>query len=550
MTGHEDELTDVLCLHQPVEVPPRLSDEGRYSALLFFDSASVSISDTVPNVGVVEGGQARESENRSSASPPDGVVVFDPGGNNQDRECSRRQACRDLSKAMAILLADHEGHGIAPAGSAGLVAGTFDVSGSTGATGEAAPVINGRGELETNTGDEGFAAPTEGGGGPKDIPDEEQRYVLTSRLPSTSSPPSQPPLLLSRDSDVVSGDEDGRSRAGRGSTDEKPHRGNRPGEVSLSKGTLHSDDGGRNRDEDGHDRTGRGGTQHQQQEPRPHNPVANAANISIAVEYLSSDEGSAEPRDDLLLSPDSTGATAVASTTSERPLVSDARDRHIAHRTSSSNVDYRGCITDGRSHSVDGQLLAAKDSPPTAGDSRPLLENTRSSYEGGGTGLAAAQQDGSDDPYEDDFCCDEEDDSLSLSAARAGEDGFGVSKSEDSNNSYPESRTRGNDLVVGAAHGTEVDVGNDAFALSSSGRTYSGTVANEINHGNDEASWRESPEEGLREGDVWGIHSPPQLKSRDVRGRMLDVDMHKDNYFVTDVATESSGVLFAANERG
>lgn len=95
MTGQASEPTEVLCLHHLVAVSPELSEEGSYSALLFFDTASV----TQP-----EDGHAVEGGNRHN--PADGRSGDPAPLRAADDNAARRQCCNALCNAMVRLLTD------------------------------------------------------------------------------------------------------------------------------------------------------------------------------------------------------------------------------------------------------------------------------------------------------------------------------------------------------------------------------------------------------------------------------------------------------------
>ena len=91
--------TDVLCLHHRVTVPRELSDEGLYSVLLFFDTASVVLEDSRDEGTSTRGGQSTRS-----------VPLEDERGEEGDEDSRRKQqCCHDLSKAMSILLTGEGG---------------------------------------------------------------------------------------------------------------------------------------------------------------------------------------------------------------------------------------------------------------------------------------------------------------------------------------------------------------------------------------------------------------------------------------------------------
>ncbi|CAN0335979.1 unnamed protein product, partial [Ectocarpus sp. 8 AP-2014] len=66
MGEQQDGLTNVLCVHQPVTVPPQLSEEGRYSVLLFFDTASERKGESLRGDLLLESGIVDEQQHGAS----------------------------------------------------------------------------------------------------------------------------------------------------------------------------------------------------------------------------------------------------------------------------------------------------------------------------------------------------------------------------------------------------------------------------------------------------------------------------------------------------
>lgn len=109
--GQGSDITDVLCLHQPVTVPPELSDEGNYSVLLLFDTVSDSLQ--------VNDEEAQESDRNEERARNDDGDDNDVTNYNQERhrhspemppneyggdDWARRHCCSALSTAMVHLL--------------------------------------------------------------------------------------------------------------------------------------------------------------------------------------------------------------------------------------------------------------------------------------------------------------------------------------------------------------------------------------------------------------------------------------------------------------
>lgn len=105
MTGQHSDPTEVLCVHQPVAVPRALSDEGHYSALLFFDPASVVLTreeshTSSTKVGGREGGGEGNLHRKNQTECREIARERSEG----DKDGARRQSCDALASAMVHLL--------------------------------------------------------------------------------------------------------------------------------------------------------------------------------------------------------------------------------------------------------------------------------------------------------------------------------------------------------------------------------------------------------------------------------------------------------------
>ena len=510
MAGQPDGLTDVLCLHQPVAVPPQLSDEGRYSVLLFFDTASVLFKTSEKGGGGEGGERGRwrpedEDEGFAGRSPEcaQGVDVLDHEGGDTGPGRSRQQACHDLSKAMAILLADGD------VDDNDILEGVENDGAvlDEGNGGNSERFAGGRREGEGRAA-EGEDNDVEIGG--QDRGEEPQRAAPgpQQRFSPTPSPASPPVLSLSSGFDAATRDmgeeieeELLEARLARecGIVDDTLG-----GSVDLpsSIDQLRPNGGWESKEEEEEEEraTGRR-NEEQQQRSQPISPAAGTSQSETA-EYSSGDESTATPRFDLLLSP---------------------------HRPSPSKTEATPPTKDERGASsgttaVDGGNVTGA---PKDGSGQPSAEprNLRLSLDG----------------YEDDFCCEDEDESSSGAPPpkEEGRKGAAGRRSFDLNDSFEggENKSgifRGNGGVVDDAEDGDPKWG---YASSSSDGVYSGTAAgglernlngNGIDGGvgdgiDDISSWDGSPDGRIGEGDDWDIRSPPRSSANQAPSRSSDL---------------------------
>ncbi len=583
MAGQPDGLTDVLCLHQPVAVPSQLSDEGRYSVLLFFDTASVLFKTPARGGGGGEGSRGRrEKENEVPAGPPphgDAAVSFDQDGEGDTSPGrSRQQACHDLSKAMAILLADDridDENSLEGADGGGPY--------GVGSRSDSRRLAGGRGrrEAEGNP-DEGGEASDEELGGGQDGSDGPRRATAgqQQRFSPSPSPASPPPLALRGEFDAPFGNRgeeleaellEARLARECGLVDES-----RGGSLDLPLSTHQPRPAGGGESPDEEQRApGRGGEQQQHQVSQPISP---AAAQNEAAEYSSGDESSAAPRFDLLLSPHRPSPVTKEGSPAEDERRAREATSGSAHRGKSGGGDGGGYTSPENVSTHDRTPLAvglqnsfelrsgregAENDAATTGESKAepsRSERKRSSGAAGDGGdAAAAAKDGvtaplpatrnlrlSLDGYEDDFCDEDE----SSSGARPEEEGragaAGGSFDLVSDNLDSSTVNRGGIVFGGGgggvASGWEDDPTKGGYASPSSDGVYSGTAAGGLEESlngdgidgigdgrGDISSWEGSPEGLIGGGDGWDIRSPPRSSahhppSRSGDRRMLGAD--------------------------
>lgn len=116
MAGQGSEPTDVLCLHQPITVPPELSDEGHYSALLFFDTASVVLE----GIEVVDGCSGRGEDGIDGGEKGWAASTLNREAETGEDRQRKQQYCNELSKAMMVLLSGVDDSGDAGDGNDGI----------------------------------------------------------------------------------------------------------------------------------------------------------------------------------------------------------------------------------------------------------------------------------------------------------------------------------------------------------------------------------------------------------------------------------------------
>lgn len=552
MGEQQDGLTNVLCVHQPVAVPPQLSDEGMYSVLLFFDTASILFENPRR--------QAAEQQGEGGVGGQQ-TDALDLEGKDQDRERNRQRTCYRLSRAMAVLLADSidvdianvllkeacisfEGNNDTAYQSETLTPSSDDKS---------AHAVHGRRrvgskDIEGEAGDVYLSG--QRGSGEVRGPTSQEQHALSQSTPwgstSRSDDVSRYPAEqegeylrrnLLRESGIV---------------DEQQHGDNHvEGQLTLS-GQLGNGRGSRSGDDDEEEEGPTSGNirrlQHRQQQPQSFLAFSAATESGGATEYSSGDETSTEPRDDLLGSPCREEATAAATASPAEPKLFDGGDERI-DRESNSSVHHGDLSNGGGISSFDRSLLSPNSRPP-AGSRMSLDRTQESEEEGAGTGATTVQREGSDDPYEDDFCCDEEDESLSVSLSRPEQEegrvnGKNISSDSVINNGPDNWGVRGKAVVNGdrgVDDGFDVeayrkDDKDDAYSSSSSDDVYSGTVAGglKINlngdgvdgvkserDDNDELTWEGSPEGSSahhsyhnrcqEEGDANGLSGVAELR--------------------------------------
>ncbi|CBJ33993.1 expressed unknown protein [Ectocarpus siliculosus] len=526
MGEQQDGLTNVLCVHQPVTVPPQLSEEGRYSVLLFFDTASV-LFENPPRQATeqqAEGGEVRGQQ-------ADSLYLK---GKDQDREQYRQRTCYSLSRAMATLLADNVDVDIAD-GLLKEACVSFDGNNDTGYQSEtltpsgddkSARIVHGRRRLGSNDieGEAGdvYLGGQRGSGEVRGPTSQEQRPLLQSKRSGTTyrSDDVSRYAAEERKGEYLRGD----LLLESGIVDEQQHGASHIEGHLTSSGQLENGRGSRSGDDDEEEGRTSGNIrriqQHRQQQPQ-YSPAFSAATESGgAAEYSSGDESSTEPRDDLLTSPGREEATAAATVSPAEPKLFDGGDERI-DGGSNSNVHHGDLSNGGGNSSFDRSLFSPSSRPPVAG-SRISLDRTQESEEEAGTDATTMQRKGSDDPYEDDFCCDEEDESLPLSLSRPEQEEGRVTvkniSSDNTINHGPDNGGGWGEAVTGGHRGVDggfdvkghwQDDKDDSYSSSSSDGVYSGTVAGglKINlHGggvdgveserddNDELTWEGSPE--------------------------------------------------------
>ncbi|CAM9702033.1 unnamed protein product, partial [Ectocarpus sp. 4 AP-2014] len=527
MGEQQDGLTNVLCVHHPVTVPPQLSEEGRYSVLLFFDTASV-LFENPRRQAAEQKGEGGEIGGQQSDS-----LYLE--GKDQDRERNRQRTCYSLSRAMTILLADNVDVDIAN-GLLKEACVSFEGNNDTDYQSEtltpssddkSVRIVHGRRRLgskdiEGEAGDV-YVGGQRGSGEVKGPTSQEQRHLLQSKRSETayrSDDVSRSPAE-EREGEYLRGDPLLES----GIVDEQQHGASRIEGHLSSSGQLENGRGSRSGDDEEEEEGRTSGNirriqQHRQQHPQ-YSPAFSAATESGgAAEYSSGDESSTEPRDDLLGSPGREEATAAATASPAEPKLFDGGGERIDGE-SNSNVHHGDLSNGGGNSSFDRSLLSPSSRPPVAG-SRISLDRTQESEDEAGTDATMVQREGSDDPYEDDFCCDEEDESLSLSLSRPEQEqgrvtGKNISSDNTINNGPDNGGGRGKAVIGGhrgVDHGFDVeghwqDDKDDTYSSSSSDGVYSGTGAGGLKiylHGggvdgvksecddNDELTWEGSPE--------------------------------------------------------
>ncbi|CAM9919117.1 unnamed protein product, partial [Pylaiella littoralis] len=526
MVGQQDDFTDVLCLHQPVAVPPQLSDEGRYSVLLFFDTASVQIENPEADGRGGEGGLGRvEGESRGSAVPPGRQQPFeaDEEGKGIDR---KQQACHDLSKAMASLLTDttvdvgkSTGEGetsVAPNGNNndGLAFIPDSCSRRNSRTSDSHIVGGGRWDklADGEAGDEIFGEKVRGRGGTSSA-GREQQYL--SSVSGPTPPPTSPSPLpladvvhkgvevelegellgarLARECGIVDDLHDG------GSIEEPPTlRAQRKYSDGSKNDKMAEEDeeGEEEEEEEGH-RTSRS--------RQTLSSFSKAAESSGTADYPSGDDSSAEPRADLLLpSPRHDWKSTKKTLMADEQILLYGGDEQVAQKPHDVHGDTCGGSDTGsndRSPAFNPAAVEARH-PPAANNIKKAKD---------GTATTVKNEKGSDDPYEDDFCDDEDE---SLSSAWSGE-GDGTRKSIDKTTITNTNKTTITNTTNSNNNNSEVENGSGlmgggirgivgGFDDGSDDSMYSDTVAGGLevsnssganeNFGKDELSWGGSPE--------------------------------------------------------
>lgn len=410
MAGQGQEPTDVLCLHQPVTVSPELSDEGRYSALLFFDTASVELEDEVEG-GEGEGGGTEGDGRGERASVPHGKAKATR--EDDDRRGRRQQCCHDLCRAMSILLTDErDGRGdlsedededealrrTRAKGTSAEEEGETEVH-TPGNQGTDVSWQNNdglrrdrpdRGYLDGNSsGIDGEIGVDHGGageGGATGLADVATTWSTSPRRAEFDASLVSPPVRCDGDQSAFEAPR-ARGKAESSDASMKPSDSSAPGpaasEPALDARTrVQSLDEMRGKEQEEGCATaktvvlGRGSLP--ADKAKQHNNTATADDVTNAVEYSSGDDSSAEPRDDLVVSPQRSAVTGLA-----RPAGETTAGR-------------------GASRAVDDDPTSARESlsksPP---DESEIAGSSRHKSSG-------ISSDGGDDQYEDDFFSDEE----------------------------------------------------------------------------------------------------------------------------------------------
>lgn len=537
MAGQQDGLKDVLCLHQTVAVPPQLSNEGRYSVLLFFDTESVLIENPE------RGGRGRvgqvESEGGGPMMPPDQEKGggLDQESENKLWQRSGRQACHDLSKAMGILLS---GGGTDADDELSKVEAdvSFNDSGNyRSTTSKNSRVFDGvrriGGENVKEEGTDGDCGA--GGGG-----DPDQYSSTLERSRRSTRPSDSPSEDLQRglegeqlESRLVL--EFGMANKMRGDSLE-----GRP----LSDAARTNGDGGQSEIEDVEEDKERAVIREKDQHKQQHVQLVSPS-VAIeneAAEYSSGDESSATPRVDLLLSPYRASTSAKSTITATTEQV--ARETLLMSSCIAPAVDFGGadCERSREEAKNDKAMGTNKDKlgkfgqtqqdtvpgPTDCGKTTAIAENEDATQSSTPKILRLSL-----DGYEDDFCCDNEDDSSSLAQPEAGGigstgKGFDTTVGNKNNNAYKEGNFEGtddrSDIIRGGNVGGVAGGVDDDSSISDG--MYSGTAAGgfevDINGGgasgglgyshfcNDDTSLGGSSEERVGEEDVWAICSPPR----------------------------------------
>lgn len=514
MAGQQDRFTDVLCLHQPVAVPPELSNEGRYSVLLFFDTAFVQIGNPEVDGRGGEGGTAGvEGERRGLVVPPgrQQSVIADEEGKGIDRT---QQACHDLSKAMASLLTDGnvDVEIGSPEGEAGVAANGNNTGGLASEASDSFNirnssrdfhVVNERGKgdklSEGEAWDESIGEQVRGRGGAYSTGREQQHSPSFSTPSSSPTSPSPPPLTSSRDSDVTDRELSEATLARECRVVDGPHSGNIE-DPPLRVQRKHSDGGDSGNEEEEEDRTARS--------RQPFSPFSGTVVSNGIADYPSGDDSSAEPRADLLLpSPHRDWTSAGRASPIEEDVPFVGGDEQVTKTPGSTHWDSR-----------DGGNNASRDKAPACNPAAMEVRHSDCDEAQDSTVTKVKKENESEDPYEDDFC-DDEDESLSPAWIEEG-DGGGTRRSADTTttssnnhnnkNLFAELDT-GSGLIEDGSRGIadSVDDGSDVSV-------YSGTVAGglEVSNNNNRANghdgkyelgWGGSPEGGEGGGYIWAV---------------------------------------------
>eukprot|EP00752_Nemacystus_decipiens_P016245 g14525.t1 len=543
MAGQQEGFTDVLCLHQTVAVLPQLSDEGRYSVLMFFDTASV-LFENQEHGGRGSGGHVEGTGGGLVMQPGREEDDLDQGCEDKHRERGGKQACHDLSKAMAMLLSggdvDMEGD-LAEVKGHGSFAGSRQNENriSDRDASRNSPVVD-----ETRRPEESAQEETRereyGAEGP------EQR----------SSTLERPSLLgLHREADApcrdLQGELDGElveARLARECGTANEPRSDSFDDRPLSIDPRAHGGGGLREEEDVEEerRATAGAKERRIQPVRPSSPSP-AVVENDAAEYSSGDESSVPPRVDLLVSPHRASTSARSALSAEETQTARETNRSPGSGTSNSGVTITSPTTDSRVTSYGRGYGEVENSSSTAGKDRE--EPSRNQQDAlprtmdcdKATAAGSVKCDDAThlstprsfrlslDGYEDDFC-DEEDESASL-AQPEGQGEGSVGKSLDATagdnklegKENPSGRIRGRDGDAGGFDDDDAggfddddddDYTADGYASSTSDGVYSGTAAGGLEAdfhggrpdgvgygaaGNDEASWGGSPDGDVRQ---------------------------------------------------
>lgn len=561
MAAQQDGFTDVLCLHQTVAVPPQLSGEGRYSVLMLFDTASVFL-ESPEQGGRGWGGQVEGTGGGPATQPgQEKGGGFDQEEKHESRERSRKQACHDLSKAMAILLGD---------GDTGVDDDQAEGKGN-------GPSVDSRESKspssDRNNDSDSFALDETRGVGREVADARDNEYLHDAERegdPEQHSSTLETLPSLNCESDDLSrylhgGDLDGElleARLARACGIEDELRGDSLEELPLSGAPRTSGHGGRGQEEGVEEEKEEHATtrykeqhqQHVQPAPPPHSAAENDA-----AEYSSGDDSSAPPRVDLLLSPHRSSTPEGNKPSTDEELLARETIRNSNNDSSDGGTTVGGtlvaisCIpttgsggTDyGRNHAEAENKTAIREKKDQQGgnnqDTSPRTVDrgkatASSRYDDATQSIAPRILRLSLDGYEDDFC-DDEDESASLAQPEAkgeGNTGKGLDAAAGNDNNLDGMENR-SDMIRGGSGGRFADRfdrdGNDdypadGYSSSTSDGVYSGTAAGGLEDklhvvggsdgvgygsgGNSDVWWGDSLEGGVDEGDVWGIRSPPR----------------------------------------